>query len=193
MSCFFSRFNKEFIQNLHGFIARKADLFFRKPDELPSSASSTDVPLAKDDEKSDYYAIIPPLEQFMGIDIEVCQEKVFGLLKVGDVVCGRILTTKEFGIFVKLLALCKDTSRFLEDCEVVALLPAGELRDRFSNVASVGDFSVGDLVRAVVTKVTAEEQKVLVSLHAREDLKEDSILVRRVKKTKTSICIRIIH
>ncbi|XP_071798123.1 uncharacterized protein [Asterias amurensis] len=169
-------FNEEFIQNLHGFIARKADLFFKKPDELLSSASSTDVPLAKDDEKSDYYAIIPPLEQFMGIDIEVCQEKVFGLLKVDDVVCGRVLTTKEFGIFVKLLALCKDTSRFLEDCEVVALLPAGELRDRFSNVASVGDFSVGDLVRAVVTKVTAEEQKVLVSLHAREDLKEDLIL-----------------
>ncbi|XP_022093740.1 uncharacterized protein LOC110980955 [Acanthaster planci] len=158
---------KQFIDKLHGFIARKADLLFQQQgnEDQPLKESSP----VKDAEKSDYYAILPPLEQFLEVHPDVCQERLFDVLKVGDVVVGQILSTKEFGIFAKLLALCRDTFRFLEECEVVALLPAAELRDKFSHVASVDDFQIGDLLRALVIKINPVEQKVIISLHSKDD------------------------
>ncbi|XP_038050087.1 uncharacterized protein LOC119723484 [Patiria miniata] len=161
----------DFTNKLHGFIAKKADLLFRQQndDEHDEDAIADKIPSAKDAEKLDYYAILPPLEQFLEVDPDVSQERLFDILKVGDAVVGQILSTKNFGIFVKLLALCQDTPRFLDECEVVALLPTGELRDKFSHVASIDDFQIGDLLRALVIKVNAEEQKVIISLHAKDD------------------------
>ena len=132
------------------FIARKADLLFKKLDKTLSETPAVvekppKQPLKNDGEEeesptithSDYYAILPPLEQYMVVPPDESRKRLFQLLHVGDVVTGRIVSIKEFGLFVQLIALCDDRARYVEKSEVIALIPAGELSDRFSKAVKV--------------------------------------------------------
>lgn len=71
---------------LKQFVARKADLFFQvdisaKEDVQPEEiAKKLDVSEA---EKSDYFAILPPLEQFMRVPSKHRKKHLFSVLQIG--------------------------------------------------------------------------------------------------------------
>lgn len=115
------------------FIAKKADMLFKKRNEVQPVTPST-LPQS---EEADYCAILPPIEQHMGVPPEKCKDRLFRILQVGDVVIGRIVSLKEFGLFVQLVSLCSGKERYFEGSEVIALLPAAELSDRFSKAVKV--------------------------------------------------------
>lgn len=160
---------------LQRFVARKADLFFSQPTTMtPKNEVKLDVSEA---EKSDYFAILPPLEQFLHVPSKYRREHLFDILKVGDIVIGKVKSVKDFGMFLQLSCLCGEYSRYIEDCDVIALLPAADIGDRFSQKVTLEDFREDDIVRGMVSKVDPVEEKVIISLKNAADVREDKILV----------------
>ncbi len=97
------------------------------------------TPTTEQSELADYYAILPPVEQHMSVPPDPIKERLFQLLKVGDVVVGRIVSLKEFGLFVQIVSVCSDKARYMEVCDIIALLPASELSDRYSKAVKVSE------------------------------------------------------
>lgn len=64
------------------------------------------------------YAIMPPLEQFMGIDFEERRDLFYRDVERGDAVIGRINAIRDFGFFITLLSLAGGLERDIEDLEL---------------------------------------------------------------------------
>ncbi|PIK57724.1 putative filaggrin [Apostichopus japonicus] len=164
---------------LEQFVARKADILFRQhtsPKENVQKEEEKQKLHVSEAEKSDYFAILPPLEQFMKIPSKYRKKHLFGVLQAGDIVIGKVKSVKDFGMFLQLLCVCGEYSRYIEDCDVIALLPAADIGDRFSQKVQLDDFRADDIVRGMVSKVDPKEEKVIISLKNGTDVRDDKIL-----------------
>ena len=67
---------------------------------------------------SDYYAVMPPLEQFMEIPSMDRRELFFRDIERGDIVIGRISSIREFGFFMVLICLGSGIMRDISHLEI---------------------------------------------------------------------------
>ncbi|XP_077983119.1 uncharacterized protein LOC144437959 [Glandiceps talaboti] len=153
-----------FKDKLVKFVARKADLLFKKKDAL--NVVGVTLP---EEEEGDLYAIMPPLEQFMGVDPALCRKRLYTLLEQNDIIIGRIINMRDFGMFVRLLCLCGHKNRQCDNLEIVALCPTSEIPRQSSHESPLSSYHVNDLLRTRIIKVEPSSEKILLSLYVPKD------------------------
>ncbi|XP_077785875.1 tetratricopeptide repeat protein 14 [Podarcis muralis] len=143
------------------FIAKKADLLF-------SHAWKTNVPTATEanEENEDYYATMPPLEQFMDVPSAERRELFFRDIERGDIVIGRISSIREFGFFMVLFCLRSGVTREIADLEITALCPLRDVPSQSSHGDPLSYYQTGDLIQAAIKDIDRYHEKLTVSLHS---------------------------
>ncbi|XP_062987997.1 tetratricopeptide repeat protein 14 isoform X2 [Elgaria multicarinata webbii] len=143
------------------FIAKKADLLF-------SNSWKTNVPITTEanEENEDYYAIMPPLEQFMDIPSAERRELFFRDIERGDIVIGRISSIREFGFFMVLYCLRSGVIREITDLEITALCPLRDVPSQSSHGDPLSYYQVSDLIQAAIKDIDRYHEKLTVSLHS---------------------------
>ncbi|XP_069474773.1 tetratricopeptide repeat protein 14 isoform X3 [Ambystoma mexicanum] len=143
------------------FIARKADLLFSLKWK-PNTASVTE----KNDESEGYYAVMPPLEQFMDVPNRKKREMFFRDVERGDVVIGRISSIREFGFFIVLSCLGSGILRDVLPLEINALCPLRDVPSHSSHGDPLSYYQTGDLIQAVIKDIDRYHEKLSVSLQS---------------------------
>uniref|UniRef100_A0ACB8FBS2 Uncharacterized protein n=1 Tax=Sphaerodactylus townsendi TaxID=933632 RepID=A0ACB8FBS2_9SAUR len=143
------------------FIAKKADLLF-------SHSWKTNVPTTAEasEENEDYYATMPPLEQFMDIPSAERRELFFRDIERGDIVIGRISSIREFGFFMVLFCLRSGVIREVADLEITALCPLRDVPSHSSHGDPLSYYQTGDLIQAAIKDIDRYHEKLTVSLHS---------------------------
>ena len=136
-------------------------MLFKAPAEETNSEL---LPSTQDSVDRDYYATLPPVDQFMDVPVEQSRKRLFEILAIGDIVAGSIIAIKEFGMFIQVVCLYGKSTRYIQNCDVVGLLPKGELGDRYSQNAQLEDFLPRDIVRCAVIKTDAANEKVILTM-----------------------------
>ena len=122
------------------------------------------------EDNSAMYAIMPPLEQFMSVDVSANRRRrAYQSLQPDDLVLGRIVDIRDFGMFVKLLCLFGNKIRHFADQEMVALCPISEIPSSASHDNPMHSYEVNDLLKSRVVKVEPDEEKIVLSLFATKD------------------------
>ncbi|XP_078522625.1 tetratricopeptide repeat protein 14 [Lissotriton helveticus] len=143
------------------FIARKADLLFSLSWK-PNTASVTE----KNEETEAYYAVMPPLEQFMDVPSRKKREMFFRDVERGDVVIGRISSIREFGFFIVLSCLGSGILRDVLPLEISALCPLRDVPSLSSHGDPLSYYQTGDLIQAVIKDIDRYHEKITVSLQS---------------------------
>ncbi|XP_002740590.1 tetratricopeptide repeat protein 14-like, partial [Saccoglossus kowalevskii] len=168
----------EFAEKLQRFIARKADLLFMDSGEhVQPSRYEIHVEDSEDEEEEgDLYAILPPLEQFMSIHSETteCRAHLYEALEANDIVVARVVNIRDFGLFVRLICLCCNKKRQVDNLEIIGLCPSSEIPAQSSHENPVNGYHVNDLLKLRVLKVEASEEKILLSLFVPKHWSGDS-------------------
>ncbi|XP_075426833.1 tetratricopeptide repeat protein 14 isoform X2 [Ascaphus truei] len=141
------------------FIARKADLLFAV------SWTSNAPKVSESNELTDYYAVMPPLEQFMEVPSREKSELFFRDVERGDVVVGRINSIREFGFFVVLISMGSGILRDLSTLEISALCPVRDVPSQSSHGDPLSYYQLGDVIQAAVKDVDRYHEKLTLSLH----------------------------
>uniref|UniRef100_G1KCL1 Tetratricopeptide repeat domain 14 n=1 Tax=Anolis carolinensis TaxID=28377 RepID=G1KCL1_ANOCA len=143
------------------FIAKKADLLF-------SHSWKTNVPITAEanEENEDYYAVMPPLEQFMDVPGAERRELFFRDIERGDIVIGRISSIREFGFFMVLFCLRSGVIRDIADIEITALCPLRDVPSQSSHGDPLSYYQTGDLIQAAIKDIDRYHEKLTVSLHS---------------------------
>ncbi|KAF7242559.1 Tetratricopeptide repeat protein 14 [Varanus komodoensis] len=138
------------------FIAKKADLLF-------SHSWKTNVPITTEanEENEDYYAIMPPLEQFMDIPSAERRELFFRDIERGDIVIGRISSIREFGFFMVLYCLRSGVVREIMDLEISALCPLRDVPSQSSHGDPLSYYQI-----TAIKDIDRYHEKLTVSLHS---------------------------
>ncbi|XP_067392573.1 tetratricopeptide repeat protein 14 isoform X2 [Emydura macquarii macquarii] len=143
------------------FIAKKADLLFAlswKPNVSIDSESN--------EENEDYYAVMPPLEQFMEVPSEDRRELFFRDIERGDVVIGRISSIREFGFFMVLICLGSGIIREISNLEITALCPLRDVPSHSSHGDPLSYYQTGDIIQAAIKDIDRYHEKLTLSLHS---------------------------
>lgn len=67
--------------------------------------------------------------------------------------------------------------RYLQECDIVGLLPKGDLGERYSLKAQLEDFRAGNMVRCRVVKTDAANEKVILTMINQGEKNEENLLV----------------
>ncbi|XP_062438512.1 tetratricopeptide repeat protein 14 [Rhea pennata] len=141
-------------------IARKADLLF-------AQSWKPNGPLCDTlEENEEYYAVMPPLEQFMEVPREDRRELFFQDIERGDIVIGRITSIREFGFFMVLICLGSGVIREISDLEITALCPLRDVPSHSNHGDPLSYYQTGDIIRAAVKDVDRYHEKLTVSLYS---------------------------
>nr|XP_032813818.1 tetratricopeptide repeat protein 14 [Petromyzon marinus]XP_032813819.1 tetratricopeptide repeat protein 14 [Petromyzon marinus] len=142
------------------FIAKKADLLFAKGWKSREGSG-----LTRQDERREYVAVPPPLEQLMCVRSGVARAQFFSDVEPQDLLIGRVTAVKEFGFFVNLVCFDCGKTRDIEQLNITALCPAREIptqgryhQDPFAY------YHPGDLIRAVMKDVDEEQERLTISV-----------------------------
>ncbi|XP_030838167.1 filaggrin isoform X2 [Strongylocentrotus purpuratus] len=165
--------NNGFVSKLHNFISKKADLLFKA---TPADKEPATLPSVQDTVDLDYYATLPPLEQFMVVPPEQSRKRLFDILAINDIIAGSIVAIKDFGMFVQVVCLFGKEARYLQECDIVGLLPKGDLGERYSLKAQLEDFRAGNMVRCRVVKTDAANEKVILTMINQGEQNEENLL-----------------
>ncbi|XP_077573513.1 tetratricopeptide repeat protein 14 [Stigmatopora nigra] len=142
------------------FIARKADILF-------SPSWKTAIPKEEEyggEEHSEAYAVMPPLELFMGVPYEEKRAMLYRDIERGDVVVGRINNIREYGFFLTLICMAGGLNRDIEDLDLSALCHIKEIPSSGSHDDPLSYYQTGDLIRAGVKDIDRYQEKITVSL-----------------------------
>ncbi|XP_033821653.1 tetratricopeptide repeat protein 14 isoform X1 [Periophthalmus magnuspinnatus] len=143
------------------FIARKADLLF-----CPSwRISKPQRPEYEEEEATEPYAIMPPLELFMEVPYDERRAMLYRDLERGDIVVGRINNIREYGFFLTLLCTAGGLKRDIEDLDLSALCHIREIPTTGSHDDPLSYYQIGDFIRAGVKDIDRYQEKITVSLH----------------------------
>nr|XP_009682206.1 PREDICTED: tetratricopeptide repeat protein 14 [Struthio camelus australis] len=142
------------------FIARKADLLFAQSWK-PNGPLSDTI-----EENEEYYAVMPPLEQFMEVPREDRRELFFRDIERGDIVIGRITSIREFGFFMVLICLGSGVIREISDLEITALCPLRDVPSQSNHGDPLSYYQTGDIIRAAVKDVDRYHEKLTISLYS---------------------------
>ncbi|XP_078693684.1 uncharacterized protein LOC144923196 [Branchiostoma floridae x Branchiostoma belcheri] len=147
-----------FQQRIESFIVRKADVLFQtRPASHRHQAHA-----GKDEE--DYYAVLPPLEQFMGVPMLPAKDRFYKMVEPGDTVVGKIVSMKDFGFFVKLLCLTGGAARDVQDMDITALCLSSDLPSHGAHQRPIDYYHTNDLIQAVVKTVSVLDDRIVISL-----------------------------
>ncbi|XP_001362728.1 tetratricopeptide repeat protein 14 [Monodelphis domestica] len=143
------------------FISRKADLLF-------ALSWKQNAPTVSEinEENEDYYAIMPPLEQFMDVPSVDRRELFFRDVERGDVVIGRISSIREFGFFMVLICLGSGIIRDISHLEITALCPLRDVPSHSNHGDPLSYYQTGDLIRAGIKDIDRYHEKLVVSLYS---------------------------
>ncbi|XP_068960910.1 tetratricopeptide repeat protein 14 isoform X2 [Petaurus breviceps papuanus] len=143
------------------FISRKADLLF-------ALSWKQNVPTVSEtnEENEDYYAVMPPLEQFMDVPSVDRRELFFRDVERGDVVIGRISSIREFGFFMVLICLGSGIIRDISHLEITALCPLRDVPSHSNHGDPLSYYQTGDLIRAGIKDIDRYHEKLVVSLYS---------------------------
>ncbi|KAI8495141.1 Tetratricopeptide repeat protein 14 [Branchiostoma belcheri] len=145
-------------QRIESFIVRKADVLFQtRPASHRHQAQA-----GKDEE--DYYAVLPPLEQFMGVPMLPAKDRFYKMVQPGDTVVGKIVSMKDFGFFVKLLCLTGGAARDVQDMDITALCLSSDLPSHGAHQRPIDYYHTNDLIQAVVKTVSVVDDRIVISL-----------------------------
>ncbi|KAM9039461.1 tetratricopeptide repeat protein 14 isoform 2-T3 [Sarcophilus harrisii] len=142
------------------FISRKADLLF-------AVSWKQNIPTVSEinEENEDYYAVMPPLEQFMDVPSMDRRELFFRDVERGDVVIGRISSIREFGFFMVLICLGSGIIRDISHLEITALCPLRDVPSHSNHGDPLSYYQTGDLIRAGIKDIDRYHEKLVVSLY----------------------------
>ncbi|XP_025051768.1 tetratricopeptide repeat protein 14 isoform X1 [Alligator sinensis] len=173
---FFFRKDKK-IDNIEiqQFIAKKADILFAYSWKTNATAVSE-----LNEENEEYYAVMPPLEQFMEVPSEDRRELFFRDIERGDIVIGRITSIREFGFFMVLICMGSSMIREISDLEITALCPLRDVPSHSSHGDPLSYYQTGDIIRAVIKDIDRYHEKITVSLH-------NSVLPPNLSSTKLGV------
>uniref|UniRef100_A0A8C6U0J3 Tetratricopeptide repeat domain 14 n=1 Tax=Neogobius melanostomus TaxID=47308 RepID=A0A8C6U0J3_9GOBI len=143
------------------FIARKADLLFCSSWKI----TSRQRPEYEEEEATEPYAIMPPLELFMEVPYDERRAMLYRDLERGDVVVGRINNIREYGFFLTLLCTAGGLKRDVEDLDLSALCHIREIPTSGSHDDPLSYYQIGDFIRAGVKDIDRYQEKITVSLH----------------------------
>ncbi|XP_019619821.1 PREDICTED: tetratricopeptide repeat protein 14-like isoform X4 [Branchiostoma belcheri] len=149
-----------FQQRIESFIVRKADVLFQT--RSASHVHRHQAQAGKDEE--DYYAVLPPLEQFMGVPILPAKDRFYKMVEPGDTVVGKIVSMKDFGFFVKLLCLTGGAARDVQDMDITALCLSSDLPSHGAHQRPIDYYHTNDLIQAVVKTVSVLDDRIVISL-----------------------------
>ncbi|KAG8445144.1 hypothetical protein GDO86_010063 [Hymenochirus boettgeri] len=124
------------------FIARKADLLFAN-----SWTSNSQAKSETQEPTQGYYAVMPPMEQFMEVPSAHKKELFFRDLERGDIVIGRIKSIREFGFFMVLICTGSGVLRDIESLEINALCPLRDVPSQSSHGDPLSYYQIGDLIQ----------------------------------------------
>ncbi|XP_028923849.1 tetratricopeptide repeat protein 14 isoform X2 [Ornithorhynchus anatinus] len=143
------------------FISRKADLLF-------ALSWKTDAPAISEinEENEDYFAVLPPLEQFMEVPDVDRRELFFRDVERGDVVIGRISSIREFGFFMVLICLGSGIIRDISHLEITALCPLREVPSQSNHGDPLSYYQTGDIIQAGIKDIDRYHEKLAVSLYS---------------------------
>ncbi|XP_054646669.1 tetratricopeptide repeat protein 14 isoform X6 [Dunckerocampus dactyliophorus] len=142
------------------FIARKADILFCPSWKIAAPKEEKHG----DEEAAEPYAVMPPLELFMGVSFEERRAMLYRDLERGDVVVGRINNIREYGFFLTLICMAGGMNRDIEDLELSALCHIREIPSGGSHDDPLAYYQIGDLIRAGVKDIDRYQEKITLSL-----------------------------
>ncbi|KAK6167220.1 hypothetical protein SNE40_021308 [Patella caerulea] len=145
---------------LNQFIARKADMLFKEKE------SDTEKEIQKLSNE-DTYAIMPPMEFFMGISYLNLRKHFFNSVQKNDVLIGVVNDVMEGGLLINLLCTDNQKVRDLDGLNIAVFCPAKELPQIHQHFNPTENFQVKDVIRGVVVVVNPENEKIIISLHTR--------------------------
>ncbi|XP_074047098.1 tetratricopeptide repeat protein 14 [Macrotis lagotis] len=142
-------------------ISRKADLLFALSWKQPAPAAAGPAEAGED-----AFAVLPPLEQFMGVPGADRRELFFRDAERGDVVIGRISSVRDFGFFMVLVCLSSGVVRDLAHLDITALCPLRDVPSHSNHGDPLSYYQTGDLIRAGIKDIDRYHEKLVVSLYS---------------------------
>ncbi|XP_067142949.1 tetratricopeptide repeat protein 14 [Centruroides vittatus] len=135
-------------QKLYEFLGKKAHILYKSLDDacvLPKC----------DDESNEVYAVMPPMESYMGIPGHERKKHLYELIKKGDPVIGKITGIQNYGFVITLLCLDGGKRREIHDLGIKSHCGAANVGKVTSHDKFYSSFHLQDLVRgAVLNEVT---------------------------------------
>lgn len=165
------RDDSELTAAVHKFIARKADLLFHR-----ARRKSVNRETADSDQPDDVFGIMPPLESFMGLPSDVCEDHFYKNLGAGDIVVGVVSSVSDSGVIATLL--CTDTPglhRDIDELNISAFCPAKELPRMFAHQSLTEAYHARDIFRGIVLAVNPEKKRIFVSLREHAATTQDNL------------------
>ncbi|KAL8595455.1 hypothetical protein ACOMHN_024154 [Nucella lapillus] len=152
--------DSELTAAVHKFIARKADMLFQRARRKSMGKETADA-----NQPEDVFGIMPPLESFMGLPSDVCQDHFYENLRAGDLVVGVVSSVSDSGVIATLL--CTDMPglhRDIDELDINAFCPAKELPRMFAHQSLTEAYYARDIFRGIVLAVNPEKKRIFVSL-----------------------------
>nr|XP_002129531.1 tetratricopeptide repeat protein 14-like [Ciona intestinalis] len=98
----------------------------------------------------DIYAVLPPMETFMGIKEKYIQHNVINKMELGDVIIGKVFNKSEKGIYLKVLCFDAGKSQALETLGLTAFCPLSEMGRKSKHEDLLSRYHVGCFVRGEI-------------------------------------------
>ena len=161
--------DEQFGNRIKHFVASKADLIFqlRGKEKLRSGIDyNVDGP---QEAYSVYATQVPPIENGMQLSNVARRAQIFEVLKLGDIVLGKVVGKRPFGVFVRIYSLVHGRNLDFHNIDVQALCPKSELeKDRKSreHLDPIDDFDVDDIVQGVICSLSKDEERIAVSFRS---------------------------
>ncbi|XP_046850263.1 tetratricopeptide repeat protein 14-like [Xenia sp. Carnegie-2017] len=161
--------DSQFRNRVKNFIASKADVIFNLKGKQ-KLLNGVDYDMERSQEAYSLFATkLIPLEKSMKIPVEARKAHIFKLLKVGDIVMGKVVGKRPFGIFVRLDSLVYGRNLCFNDVDIQVLCPKSELnRDHKSHehFDPVDDFDIDDFVQGVICSVSRDDERIAISFRS---------------------------
>lgn len=110
---------------------------------------------------------VPPLETEMQISATFRRAHMFQILKVGDIIVGKVVGKRPFGVFVSITSLIHGRNLDFIDIDIQAMCHKSELDHKSrEHLDPVDDFEINDIVHGVICSVSAEEEKIAISFQS---------------------------
>ena len=143
------------LKNVHSNLTRRTSNTFRSWSKL--------------EETKDFYGVSAPLESYMIVPSGRLLDHFWDTVDVGDIVIGRVTSKLERALMIGLLCFDGGKSQDIESLEISARCPRSEIPAPNNHEDPLTRFSINDLIRAEIISVHRRDEKLLVTLHPRDN------------------------
>ncbi|CAB4034808.1 Tetratricopeptide repeat 14, partial [Paramuricea clavata] len=159
----------QFRNKIKHFVASKADLIFKlKGKEKLRSGIDYNIDGAQE-AYSVFATQVLPIENGMQLSSVARRAHIFEVLKVGDIILGKVVGKRPFGVFVRILSLVHGRNLDFNNIDIQALCPKSELeKDHKSreHLDPIDDFDVDDIVQGVICSISKDEERIAISFRS---------------------------